>query len=64
MTISIILTPLANKLRAIRQRAIFNGLQLQSVESIIDEVEESRREASNASRQQVPPVKTKTPRGA
>jgi hypothetical protein len=58
MTISIILTPLAKKLRAIRQRAIANGLQLQSVESIVDEVEQSRREASNVSRHQVPPGKT------
>ena len=46
MTIPIILTPLAKKLRAIRQRATASGLQLQSVESIIDDVEQSRREAS------------------
>lgn len=38
------LTPLAQKLRAIRQRALANGLQTQSVESIMKEVQEGRAE--------------------
>lgn len=41
------LTPLEQKLRAIRQRALANGLKPQSVESIIEEVRQGRAEISD-----------------
>jgi hypothetical protein len=40
-------TPLGQELRAIRQRALDKGLQLQSVEAILDEVHQGRAEADD-----------------
>jgi hypothetical protein len=41
-------TELGRKLLAIREKSIANGLKLQSLETIIDEVRQGRREASDA----------------